>query len=336
MTLLSEFREQLLEAATDRARSPRVSGRSGATRREWRRARTPIAAATSVLVVIAVVAVALLTLGHAGADRSSTPGGQRGRAIGSGHGGGVAATRTQLLSELGVLRRGHAPARPSGYYQHSLSLTGPRDSGTPPVVDRSLVRIVRTGGYTVALLPATDGHTTGLAMTVHWPKGTGLWNAEFEIDDPVSPTAIARRGINDVEYVTGAVNRAVFVVPDGVARVQLSRFQLAHADGRSRVTIAAASGLVHDNVALITLRGVTPAAFDRTSRTLPHKGGIFRQRHCRVVSLLDFVPASAQLTWWSAGGNRIRTTRIRVTLDAYSTQAPPNFLPSCHPAGRHH
>ncbi len=106
MTLMPEFRRQLLEAAANRPdeRGRWHSGlglpRFGLTRLRPRPG-SPIAATVSILVVVAVVAVAL-TIGRAHRG-VGVPSGQRNSGV-----PGVATARAQLLGELGALRRGPA------------------------------------------------------------------------------------------------------------------------------------------------------------------------------------------------------------------------------------
>jgi hypothetical protein len=320
MTLMPEFRRQLLEAAASRAHEPgqRHSG-FGLPRL---RLGAPIAAASSILVVVAVAAV-VLTLGHSH-HGAATPGGQRT----DNEVPGVAAARAQLLGELGALRRGRASklaahvALPESHLQ----------------IDRSLVRTVQTDGYTVTLLPvshavrgpASSHRTTGLVVTVRGPKvrsgfpaiGTG----SLTVGGPVSPTTLARHGSVLVVYVSGPLNRAVVIVPDGVTRVQLSRFEPDRSSGGQLAAIAPASAPVHDNVAVIPLPSVTAAALHQTRRTLRGDGGLFSRHHCRVNATLYFVPVSVRMTWWRTTntGSEAHATTISTSLNAYSTTLLPH------------
>jgi hypothetical protein len=334
MTLLPEFRQQLLAAAAEQARP---GTRGGFARRALHlprlpRLATPVAAAASILVVIAVAAAALLTIGHTH-DQTTEP---ATHAI-------TAHTRAQLIGELGVLRHGHAPAKLT---QRSLfGEQGPGSrrnlTGSEPIpglvggaslrLDRSLARVVHVDGYTVTLLPVDQrGHGTRLVATVNWPSGTGLWNARGSILAPVAPVAIAHHGSNDVEYATGNANKAIVIVPDGVARVRLSQIRPAFGHDRTPTAIAGTSGPVRDNVALVTLPGVTPAAFHRTAQTLPQHGGIFRSHHCAMTEEITFVQATARMTWLNASGAAIRSMTVPIGLDAHSSFDPPRPLKGCH------
>ncbi len=320
MTLMPEFRRQLLEAAASRAQEPR--GRHSGFGLPRLRLGAPIAAAASITVVVAVAAV-VLTLGH-GHHGAVTPGGQRN----GNEAPGVEATRAQLLGELGALRRGHASklathvALPVSHLQ----------------IDRSLVRTVQTEGYTVTLLPvshavrgsASSHRTTGLVVTVQGPKvGSGfpaIGTGSVTVGGPVSPATIARHGTIVVVYVSGPLNRAVAIVPDGVTRVQLSRFEPDRSGGGRIAAIAPASAPVHDNVAVIPLPGITTTALHQTRRTLRGNGGLFSRHHCRVNAAVYFVPVSVRMTWWRTtnAGSDARATTIRTSLNSYSTTLLPH------------
>lgn len=322
MTLMPEFRRQLLEAAANRpAERRRRHLDLGMPRFELARLRrrlgAPIATTASILVVVAVFGV-VLTIGSA--HRSAgTPGGQRDSGV-----PGVATARTQLLGELGVLRRGDA----SKLAAH-LPL--------PPVanlqIDRSLVRTVQTRGYKVTLIPVSHTvpgtrprrRTTGMVVTVQGPNVPSgfpaIGKGSVAIDNPVSPAAIARRGTIIVMYVSGPLNRAIVIVPDGVTRVQLSRFVPDRSSGGRVATIGPASALVHDNVAVIPLPNVTTTTLHQTQQTVHDHGGLFSAHHCRVNAVLYFVPVSARMTWWrkTNTGSEAHATTVRTSLNAYST-----------------
>ena len=318
MTLMPEFRRQLLDAAANR---PHERGRRhfgvGLPRP---RLGAPIAAIASILVVLVVVAV-VLTIGraHRGAG---TPGAQRDSGV-----PGVATARKQLLGELGALRRGHAP-NPAAYLPLPVSHAQ---------IDRSLVRTVQTSGYKVTLIPvshavrgsASSQHTTGLVVTVQGPNVhsgfPAIDNGSVAVGNPVSPAAIARQGTIIIMYVSGPLNRAVVIVPDGVTRVQLSRFVPDRSSGGRLAAIAPASASVHDNVAVIPLPDVTTAALHQTQQTVRGDGGVFSGHHCRVNAALYFVPVSARMTWWrkTATGSEAHATTVRTSLNGYSTTLLP-------------
>ncbi len=319
MTLMPEFRRELLEAAASRAHQPgRRHPRFGLPRP---RLGAPIAVAASILVVVAVAA-AVLTLGrsHHGAG---TPGGQRsGSEV-----PGVAVARAQLLGELGVLRRGHA-SKLAAHVPLPVSHVQ---------IDRSLVRTVQTEGYKVTLVPvshtvrgsASSHRTTGLVVTVQGPKVPSgfpaIANGSSTIGGPLSPATIAHHGTIFVVYVSGSLNRAVVIMPDGVTRVQLSRFKPDRSSGGRIAAIAPASAPVHDNVAVIPLSGVTTTALHQTQQTLRGHGGLFSSHHCRVNAALYFVPVSARVTWWREinTGSEARATTVQTSLNAYSTTLLP-------------
>ncbi len=326
MTLMPEFRRQLLEAAATRTpeRRRRHFGlgmpRVGLTRPRPRLG-AQIATTASILVAVAVLAV-VLTIGGAH-RRVGTPGGQR-----DGGAPGVATARAQLLGELGALRRGHA-SKLAGHVP------------LPPVshlqVDRSLVRTVQTRGYTLTLIPvsetvhgpASDRRTTGLVATVQGPNVRSgfpaIDNRSVAVGNPVSPAAIARHGTIIIMYVSGSLNRAVVIVPDGVTRVQLSRFVPARSSGARLAAIAPASASVHDNVAVLPLPDVTTAALHQTQRTVRGDGGVFSSHRCRVNAVLYFVPVSARMTWWrkTPTGSEAHAMTVRTSLNGYSTTLLP-------------
>jgi hypothetical protein len=325
MTLMPEFRRQLLEAAAKcpNERGRRRSGlglpRFGLTRLRPRLG-APIAATASILVVVAVLAVAL-TIG--GAHRSvGTRGGQRDRGV-----PGVATARAQLLGELGALRRGHA-SKLAAHFSLPVSQLQ---------IDRPLVRTVQTRGYKVTLIPvshavrgsASSRRTTGLVVMVQGPNVhsgfPAIGNGSFAIANPVSPAAIARRGTIIIMYVSGPLNRAVVVAPDGVTRVQLSRFVPDRSSGGRLAAIAPASASVHDNVAVIPLPDVTTTALHQTQQTVRGHGGLFSSHRCRVNAVLYFVPVSARMTWWrkTDSGSEAHATTVRTSLNGYSTTLLP-------------
>jgi hypothetical protein len=325
MTLMPEFRRQLLEAAANRPheRGRRHSGlglpRFGLTRLHPRLGAL-IAATASILVVAAVVAV-VFTIGRAHPG-TGTPGGQRDGGV-----PGVVTARAQLLGELGALRRGHA------------SKLAARLSFPVPYlqIDRSLVRTLQTSGYKVTLIPvshavrgsASSRRTTGLVVTVQGPNVhsgfPAIDNGSFTIGSPVSPAAIARHGTIIIMYVSGPLNRAVVIVPDGVTRVQLSRVCARSQQRRAARVDRAASASVHDNVAVIPLPDVTTTALHQTQQTVRGDGGLFSSHHCRVNAVLYFVPVSARMTWWrkTNTGSEAHATTVRTSLNGYSTTLLP-------------
>jgi hypothetical protein len=324
MTLMPEFRQQLLEAAANR---PPERGRwhsgLGLPRISLTRLRPRlgalIATTASILVVVAVVAV-VLTIGRAHRGSSRPLGGQRNGGV-----PGVATARAQLLGELGALRRGHVSTL-------AVPLPVPRLQ-----IDRSLVRTVQTRGYKVTLIPVSywvhgsgsSRRTTGLVATVQGPNlpsgFPAIGNGSFTVTNPVSPAAIARHGTIIIMYVSGPLNRAVVIVPDGVTRVQLSRFVADRSSGRRLAAIAPASASVHDNVAVIPLSDVTITTLHQTRQSVRGDGGVFSTRHCRVNAALYFVPVSARMTWWrkTNTGSEVQATTVRTSLNGYSTTLLP-------------
>jgi hypothetical protein len=325
MSLMPEFRRQLLEAAAtpphERARRraglglPRLRLAGGRPR-----LGASIAVAASILVVVAVGAV-VLTIGRA--HRSADiPGAQRDRGV-----PGVAAARAQLLGELGALRSGHASKAATGLVPPMPSVQ----------IDRSLARTVTTRGYDVTLIPVSRAvrgsgssrRTTGLVVVVQGPNVPSgfpaLGNGTITFSNPVSPATIARQGTIIVMYVSGSLNRAVVIVPDGVTRVELSRFVPDRRSGPRLAAIAPASASVNDNVAVIPLPDVTAAALHQTQQTVRGHGGLFSSHHCRVSAALYFVPVSARMTWWrrTATGSATQTTTVRTSLSGYSTTLLP-------------
>ena len=172
---------------------------------------------------------------------------------------------------------------------------------------------------------ASSRRTTGLVVTVQGPNVhsgfPAIDNGSFAIGNPVSPAAIARQGTIIIMYVSGPLNRAVVIVPDGVTRVQLSQFVPDRSSGGRLAAIAPASASVHDNVALIPLPDVTTTALHQTQQTVRGDGGLFSSHHCRVNAVLYFVPVSARMTWWrtTATGSETHATTVRTSLNGYST-----------------
>jgi hypothetical protein len=240
---------------------------------------------------------------------------------------GVATARAQLLGELGALRRGHASKLAAHF---SLPVSHVQ-------IDRSLVRTVQTRGYKVTLIPvshavrgsASSRRTTGLVVMVQGPNVhsgfPAIGNGSYAIGNPVSPAAIARRGTIIIMYVSGPLNRAVVVAPDGVTRVQLSRFVPDRSSGGRLAAIAPASAAVHDNVAVIPLPDVTTTTLHQTQQTVRGHGGLFSSHHCRVNAVLYFVPVSARMTWWrkTDSGSEAHATTVRTSLNGYSTTLLP-------------
>jgi hypothetical protein len=325
MTLMPEFRHQLLESAANppHERARRRVG-FGLSRFGLTRLRPPgatIAAAASILVVVAVGAV-VLTIG--GAHRNvGTRGGQREHGV-----SGVATARAQLLGELGVLRRGRAS-------KLAADLSVPVSHVQ---IDRSLVRTFETRGYEVTLIPvshsvrglASSARTTGLVVMVRGPNVQSgfpaIGKGSVAFGNPVSPATIARQGTMIIMYVRGPLNRAVVIVPDGVTRVELSRFVPDRSSGPRLASIAPASASVHDNVAVIPLPDVTATTLHQTHQTVRGDGGLFSSHHCHINALLYFVPVSARMTWWrtTVTGSEAPAITVRTSLNAYS----PTLLPS--------
>jgi hypothetical protein len=126
-------------------------------------------------------------------------------------------------------------------------------------------------------------------------------------------------------YVSGALNRAVVIVPDDVTGVQLSRFVPDRSSGGRLAAIAPASASVHDNVAVIALPDVTTTALHQTQQTVRGDGGLFSSHRCRVNAALYFVPVSARMTWWrkTDTGSEAHATTVRTSLNGYSTTLLP-------------
>ncbi len=158
------------------------------------------------------------------------------------------------------------------------------------------------------------------------PSGfPAIGNGSIAVGNPVSPGAIARQGTVIVMYVSGTLNRAVANVPDGVTRVQLSRFAPDRSSDGGLAAIAPASASVHDNVAVIPLPDVTAAALHQTQQTVRGNGGLFSSHHCRVNAAPYFVPVSARMTWWrtTATGSEAHAATVHTSLNAYSTTLLP-------------
>jgi hypothetical protein len=176
---------------------------------------------------------------------------------------------------------------------------------------------------------ASSRRTTGLVVMVQGPNVPSgfpaIGNGSVAVGNPVSQAAIARQGTIIVMYVTGPLNRAVVIVPDGVTRVQLSRFVPDRSRGGRLAAIAPASASVHDNVAVVPLPDVTTTTLHQIQQTVRDHGGLFSRHHCRVNAALYFVPVSARMTWWrtTATGTVAHATTVRTSLNGYSTTLLP-------------
>jgi hypothetical protein len=356
MSLMPEYREQLLRTAADRTRAPRGAARSGLA---------PILASALVALAVAGVAIVLIHGRHGQrVSPSSTPAATTATALPS-----VAAARRELLAELAVLRTGH-PAHVRSqdlpYYLAPLPRSSPAGSYQPGQgrLDRPLARTLRIDGYQIELLPMTwqptphSRRTEGLALTLRAPATTGLASeigqlTENGIDTRLgylftlpAPAAIKTRGMtlsaprpSDIrEMAADGVTAVLVVVPDGVTSVRLSSFALA---GRtSMLGISPATAAVRDNVAIVPVTGVTVQRLHVSADNL-RRHLFFGQKdphNCRLGFATYSLPAAAQMTWTNASGTTVNTVAASIHLFASTEHPvfPRNFCRSPKPPASAH
>ena len=332
MSLMPDYREQLLRTATDRVRAPRRRARSGLA---------PMLASTLVALVVAGVAIVALHGRHG--QRTSAP--PTPAATAPTPLPPVATARRELLAELAVLRTGH-PAHVTSqdlpYYLAPLPRSSPAGSSQPGQgrLDRPLVRTLRIGGYQVGLLPMTwqptphSKRTEGLALTLRAPATTG---PASKIGQPTAngidtrlrylftlpaPAAIKTQGMTlsaprparIKEMVADGITEVLVVVPDGVTSVRLSSFALA--GQTSTLGLSAATAAVHDNVALVPVTGVTLQRLRVTAASL-RRHLLFGQsnpHNCRLGFETYSLPATAQMVWTNASGTTVNTVAAPIHL----------------------
>lgn len=323
MTLLPAFYDQLSEAATRRARRPRLRalGLGMGPRRIAR--GVPIVAS---LAIAAVVAVVFLTSLHGSRGRVS---GRRVTVSGPLAGN----SRQALLDELAVLRRPQTAADrralrsgdlpeflrvPPRSCPVSTARTRPLCGGR---VERRLVRRVTFGDEAVDLFPVTSSPTsraTGLRVTL----GNGLY-PYASTGSAVSAAAIGAHGIVLTTFVQDGIERGAIVVPDGVARVSL-RFEIVTSFRAPTLPWLGGTWAVRSNVALLTIRGVTAR---RLHAITYGRVAMTEGRSCRAPSALLKVPLEAEMVWFSALGSVLKRTEITLPLYVTVKHPPRSALP---------
>jgi hypothetical protein len=277
--------------------------------------------AVSVVVALGVVVVAITALSHR--HRTTVAGGSP-----------VASSRRQLLQILGVLRRPQTrtdllATRPGGdggelpgifRVPHSRRLCQSGTSALPCTVrlDTRLVRSVNVGdGYRAAVFPTTVERSTPQALAgegvVLALRGPGLYIITSMT--PTSVPVLRDHGLLLSDYVASGVDRGVMLVPDGVALLALDHFRLLAPHAASLGQIPSTTSTVTNNVALLRITGLTEHNLHLDPHTL---GRYFTQgsgRGCRITFAVYSVPATAQMTWLSAGHTPIRRTTISLQLD---------------------
>lgn len=322
MTILPQLEQDLFEAAKERlpaaddfkeglGRHDRLRPASAARWPRFRRRLAATAAALpvlgSIVVTVAVVAVALIAFKH---DHTSKPAATPGSA---------SSSRQELIQTLAVLRRPQTKAdlNPELLGVFSGPLGPHRPVPTPPglkrqiarwgnpELDRSLVRVIRIPAWhaKLAFEPATFQPS---ASTPHRTEGLELelWTGLARTIPPSTddgtgprPTSVGVLLAHGLTLIGGPLGRdGVVVVPDGVARVTLGPIRLigppARVDASKFGTVTAA---VRDNV----------AAFRMPMLTASNR---------RIYSGLFGVPAVAQAVWFDPTGKVIKRTTTDLDL----------------------
>jgi hypothetical protein len=209
-------------------------------------------------------------------------------------------------------------------------------------VDKPLIRMVTVPGssYSVGIFPvaaqpsATRARAVvGVAVTLNGPgafRATGgPWqdgNAAWDL------TAIRTRGLMLSSYVSGAVDRGVLVVPDGVTRVVIGPVHLLDTKITSRFApTPGASATVHENVALFQLNGLSVKNLQLNPSRL---GGFFYQgsfRGCGPELTVYALPATATMNWFAADGRALN--HVRINFPVYVGTHHPAHNPSCRSTG---
>jgi hypothetical protein len=293
MTLLPEYRAQLYTAAQRRARR-----RTATFTRLW-----PVTVSTAVVAAVAVAAVVMLSHHRP----SSTP------VLTS-----PAAAAGPLTDMLGVLRRPQTQADREtwvpGFFA-TFASPGCRRANTPLQctvrIDRRLIRqvVVPGSGYEVGLLPYTSkGQIAGMAVTLRGPGidylAAGPWYDSTTI--PPGLSALRARGLMLPSYVSEGVNRGAIVVPDGVARVTFGPVRLTDRSVTRRLPpTAGASAVVHDNVALFQLNGLTVQNLQLRSSALRRYFTQGSGPPCQLTFAIYRLPAETHMVWLAPDGKAV-------------------------------
>lgn len=320
MTLLPEYRAQLYGAAERRARRRPLPTLA----RSW-----PVAVSTAVVIVVAVVAVAMLSHGHAPSAAPSPSPNSR-----------PTATSNQLTGMLGVLRRPQTEADRQAWipaFFRTFASSGCRAANTPLQcslrLDRALIRqvLVPGSGYRVGLLPYTGGAAiTGVALTLRGPGldylAAGPWSDSTTI--PTGLSALRSRGLMLSAYIAQGINRGVIVVPDGVARVVLGPVRLTDRSVTRRIApTAGASAVVHDNVALFQLNGLTMENLRLRASSLKQFFSQGSGRDCRLTLAIYRLVAETHMLWLAPDGKVVNHALIRFPVYVGTRHPAPGTVP---------
>jgi hypothetical protein len=116
-------------------------------------------------------------------------------------------------------------------------------------------------------------------------------------------------------YVSDGVNRGVIVVPDGVARVVLGPVHLLDSRITRRVTpVAGATSVVHDNVALFQLSGLTVQDLGLRSGALRRFNSEGTGRGCQITFAIYRLPAVTHIDWLAPDGRIVNHALARFDL----------------------
>jgi hypothetical protein len=318
MTLLPEYRAQLYSVAEHRARRRAVT-----VARVW-----PVAVSTAVVVLVAVVAVAMLSHRHAAsppARSGTTP---------------SAPSAAPLTGVLGVLDRPQTETDRQtwvpGFFNTFASPRCP-EASTPLQctlrLDRPLVREVDVlgSGYRVGLLPySSKGKIAGVAVTLRGPGidylAAGPWSDSTVI--PPGLSELRTHGLMLSAYVAQGVNRGVIVVPDGVARVVLGPVRVTDRSVTGRIApMRGVTATVQENVALFQLNGLTVQNLELRSDALRRFFSEGSGAACRLTLAIYRLPAEAHMLWLAPDGKVVKRTLIRFPVYVGTHHPAPGTVP---------
>lgn len=312
MTLLPEYRAQLHTAATRRARR-----RTTTVTRWW-----PVAMSTAVVAAVVVVAVAVLSHRHpSSAPAHTLPAPVTPSQLTPAP---LTASAARLTGTLGVLRRPQTESDlhtwVPGFFA-TFASPGCHAANTPLQcslrLDQPLIRQVAVpgSGYRVGLLPYTGaGKIAGVAVTLRGPGinylAAGPWIDRVTIQPGLS--ALRTQGLMLSTYIADGVNRGVIVVPDGVARVIVEPLRLVDRAVTRRIApTAGASAVVHDNVALFQLNGLTVQNLELRPSALRRFYTEGAGGACRLTLAIYRLTAEAHMLWLAPDGRVVNHTLIR-------------------------
>lgn len=313
MSILPQLEQELLRAAEERLGQAR-------SRRRRRLPVGSLALAASVLVAGAVAVLALTALHRTPRPEPSVT--------------AAPMARIQLIQTLGVLRRPQTRAERilSGTFSirhvvNPLAAMQDHRAGTPSArttVDRSLVRVVKDGADDeVWIVPATHTSQSG-QQTVQLYVAA---HTDATATGPASLQTLQTRGVglfthSPVDPSSGR-NWGVLVVPDGVARVTLTRLRVAGPVARVRPTVEVnRTAVVHSNVASFSIR-IPPASIPTATAGLYLVNAIaqmiWRDARGRLVRMTTM---SVQVTMRLRGGPRPKLGTTGILNSAFCTQNP--------------